>query len=667
DVWRLIPLRLSSDCVETVSLFQGLVAVANLFDSFSMRSQQNETLFFDIFEEEQRKLVYEGTFPLQDVSISKIRNAKKIEVFSEREEHWVEVSRNIVELFAKNGIKEVYLQKVIDNDLSYSFTKKLIPFLQKNYSNYVIDYIIAMEQLLEPESGYTVEKEVKHTKELLSKIEISGESDNFNNQITKIIEELVQSKIGRMIVNNWVLSSEGKGLVPTIKEAVDDGSYAMELENQVFLSLDDDVGCHCDYIPAGDTTFPKYVELGHEILHCIHGNLRNENEDLYPKRDARAIQSKLSNAEEEYTILGINKNIYLNQGGNLLPEDCVSEAALFLETGLPTRVSHKCDNTIRPMNIHNKNPGIDKIKEIFYEFIADYTKYAIDITPEKSDDISIVVTSLKRDGLLYEYVADGLKENEELIMAAMMSDIGLYEKSKVYEMLPKKIKENTDLMIKVLRREPLLFSDIDPSHKDYYKLAVAALHAGHSYDNFPDAIQNLYEFKIEAVRNPYNIFNIKLMDPKDLADPKLALEAVIYDDKAYDFIAIDLRNVREFLMKGVSRNAHLLNRIFRFNPELKKDRQLILAAAHDKKVEFYMGPRELLVDKSFLIEMASIHPLLTLKSIPSSLVLDREFAQNLVNTIREVEPGFNFRRKGLKWFVTRMKYLDIDLFTSGRS
>lgn len=314
-----------------------------------------------------------------------------------------------------NKVNKQLPVKSLTQDLSPASLKRVAPFLKDIDSAYMIHYIDNMEALLELAPPTQEESEMLYER-VLDSIYVHTQSDEFRSWVQGLFLKLSKSALGKMVLEKWMAQCNCNA--PHLRaKVIDERRQILPLPARAIAP--NEIGLHYQYegpyfssVVSGIWKMPSHIILAHEMLHCIRWN------DKVGRNGLRSIEKRLSNAEEEYTILGIEKQLYTQAkekrfSNRLLDHLC--EAAFFLNEGLPPRLAHSSESPTS-MTSEDALPDLLQLKRKYYQFIAKYVQYEIDIIPEHSDNREIVIEAVRRNTLLYPYVSSRLQCDHEVIL-----------------------------------------------------------------------------------------------------------------------------------------------------------------------------------------------------------------------------------------------------------
>lgn len=405
-----------------------------------------------------------------------------------------------------NKVNDQLRIRSLTQGLSPASLKRIAPFLKDIDSAYMIHYMDNIEALLELAPPTQEESMTLYEKALCS-IDINTFNDNFRSWVQDLFLKLSKSALGKMVLEEWIARCDKFSLRPIITELPGDGLFYFlgnhaSAPNQIVLDYKSKL--YFSSVVSGIWEMPHHITLAHELLHCI----RWDTSRISP----RPIGEQLTNAEEEYTILGIEKRLYnefrqKHISHRLLDHLC--EAVFLLNEGLPPRLQHRSDHLElyscakkSPTNVNPEDAFSDliELKGKYYNFIAQYTKYEIDIIHENGGKKDIVLEAVKRNGLLYPFASYRLQNDHEVMLKALKNEPSIY--SSVAPQLTG--EEGLKILIEAIQRTPGLITFIDVEDPMYEQCAFAALRAGLPFNEFPQKWREKNRlFKLESLKRGF--------------------------------------------------------------------------------------------------------------------------------------------------------------------
>ena len=198
--------------------------------------------------------------------------------------------------------------KSLIEGLSPFSLKRVAPFLKDINSAYMVHYIDNMEALLELAPPTQEESEMLYERALDS-IYVHTQSDEFRSWVQELFLKLSKSALGKMVLEKWMAQcncnephlramviDERRRILPLPARAIAPNEIGLHYQFE---------GIYFSSVVSGIWKMPAHIILAHEMLHCIRWKEREIN-----RIGLKAIERRLSNAEEEYTILGIEKRLY---------------------------------------------------------------------------------------------------------------------------------------------------------------------------------------------------------------------------------------------------------------------------------------------------------------------------------------------------------------------
>ena len=213
-----------------------------------------------------------------------------------------------------------------------------------------------------------------------------------------------------------------------------------------------------------------------------------------------------------------------------------------------------------------------KDKEIFLFAIRCDIKYMYVIPKALLADKNFVIEALGYCSEIYRKLSDDLKEDKDVIIAALNSGLDFY-------LIPDEKKKDRDVAVVAIKYHASVFDYLDESFKDDKEIVLLTL---------------------EGTNNIYSNISDRLRSDKDVCLATLALFP--YE---YQIMPVEIKEDKEFIKIAIVTNKY----VYEYLPDsIKEDKEITeIALTVDAWIYRYL-PEKLKTDKEFITKMIGINP-----------------------------------------------------------
>lgn len=179
----------------------------------------------------------------------------------------------------------------------------------------------------------------------------------------------------------------------------------------------------------------------------------------------------------------------------------------------------------------------------------------VQLPSEKKSDKQFILSCLKRNGLLFEFLSEEQKRDKEIILEAFKQD------EDIFEFIPEFLKRDIDFLVELVIISPSITYKFDYEFRNNRRIILSAID-GYGVDALWEMELKIFqdvEIIVTALKSAYgqHIWEDILCGAGDLAEfSKSIIEAgyILYGDKVLEMSYNDLENDRQVVESVIKRN-----------------------------------------------------------------------------------------------------------------
>ena len=218
------------------------------------------------------------------------------------------------------------------------------------------------------------------------------------------------------------------------------------------------------------------------------------------------------------------------------------------------------------------------------------------------NDKNIVLAVMKKNGFLLEYTSDELKNDREVVIAAISNSNG-----QALKYASEQLKNDREVIFTALKYSSDLLKHASDEIKNDREIIIAALQ------------KNASEYRSECV--------LKYVSDDFKNDCEIVKIAIKNSDYALRYASDKLKNDREFVMTAVKKNGHALQSA---SNELKNDHEIVMTAVKNSGYALQYASEQFKNDREIVMAAVKKNGS-ALEYASDELKTDREIAMTAMN------------------------------------